>query len=146
MHDRPDGKSYKWIHATEKKKRQETLKMQGWQTQGYKSTDYRRRSDTEEGVHLCCHYRKFINYSFKKLWNVYTYACICVYLRVCSFHGTCVEIREQLQESVLAFHHVGSIDEIQVWWQTPLSAEPSTGLWIPIFNVVIMLKMIVFDM
>lgn len=43
---------------------------------------------------------------------------VCMYMHVClnvySCYGTCVKVREQLQESVLAFHHVGSSEETQV--------------------------------
>lgn len=42
---------------------------------------------------------------------------VCMYMHVClnvySCYGTCVKVREQLQESVLAFHHVGSSEETQ---------------------------------
>lgn len=37
-----------------------------------------------------------------------------VYMSICSTRSTRVEVREQLAESVLSFHHVGSRDQTQV--------------------------------
>lgn len=36
--------------------------------------------------------------------------CVCAHIHVCAhrYHGTCVKVRGQLEESVLSFHHVGS--------------------------------------
>lgn len=83
-----------------------------WHEANYQSDVFRSSTDPHDSPvkYLFCYY-----YTYSSIWG---WECLGAIMDFCWSENN-------LEESVLAFYHVGPKDWIQVWWQTPLPTKLS---------------------